>query len=183
MVPKTVSCWAFGRKVVPKRRCVGLLGWNFLPKTTSCWLFGRKLFTKTALFRPCMNYSIEALRTSWTRLSLFSLFSVSFFQTATLLLITLSSLSLSSRFPFQNPPRSSQTSPTTKSTLLKHSNFPNVTHFFAPVDKTTRETKKQPSKDKGQFTFPFSSVIFNFLWVETMIGLSLWNILTLVHVS
>ena len=75
----------------PKQCHVSLLGGNFLPKTASCWPFGGKLFTKMTSFRPCMNYSIEALRTSWP---LFSLFSVRFFQTATLLLITLSSLSL-----------------------------------------------------------------------------------------
>ena len=92
--PKRCRVGLLGGKWFLKRRRVGLLGGNFFTKTASCWPFGGKLFTKTASFRLCMNYSIEALRTSWTRLSLFSLFDVSFFQTETLLLNTLSSPSL-----------------------------------------------------------------------------------------
>ena len=73
-----------------------------------------------------------------------------------------------------------QTSPRTKSTPLKHSNFLNVTHSLAPVDTTAQGSKKQSSKEKGELTFPFSFVIFNFLWVDTMLAI-LWNILTLVE--
>ena len=56
----------------------------------------------------------------------------------------------------------------------------NVTPSLAPVDRTAQGTKKPPTKEKGEFTFPFSSVILNFLWVDIMIGLRLWNILTFV---
>ena len=178
--PKQRRVGLLGGKWSSKRRRVGLLGGKWSPKRHHVGHLGGNFWTERRRLQTCMSNSIEA---SSTRLSLFSLFESETPQPNWNSPSKHSFLSLSSRLPFQSPPRSSQTPPTTKSTLLKHSNFPNVTLFLAHIDTTTQETKKQPSKDKGQFTFPFSFVIFNFLWVDTMIGLSLWNILTLVHVS
>ena len=163
----------------PKRHRVGLLGGKVILKTALCWAFGGKLLNRTTSFTNMhVKLHWSFLNTTFSLLSLRCQFFPNWNSPS-----KHSFLSLSSRFPFQSPPHSFQTSPTAKSTPLKHANFPNVTHFLAPVDTTTQGTKKEPSKDKCEFTFPFSSVIFNFLWVDTMIGLSLWNILTLVHVS
>ena len=148
MVSKTVSCWAFGGKVVPKTASCLALGGKVVPKTTSCWAFGGETLEQNGVIykHACQT---EA---SSTRRLLFSLFET---ETETNLLNSLSSPSL---YGFLL-----QTSPKTKSTSLKHSNFPNVTHSLAPVDTTAQGTKKQSSKEKGEFTFPFSFVIFNFL--------------------
>ena len=79
-------------------------------------------------------------------------------------------LSLSSRFPFANIPK--KQSPLLSNTQTKA----NVTHSLAPIDTTAQRTKKPASKEKCEFTFPFSSVVFNFFWVDTMIGLSVDNV-------
>ena len=150
----------------PKRRRIGLLGGKWSPKRCCAGLLGGKWSPKTASFlQTCMsNWSFLNTTPSLLSLRNWNWNSLS------------DSLSSPSLHGFLL-----QTSPRTKSTPLKHSNFPNVTHSLALVDTTAQGTKKQSSKEKGDFTFPFSSVIFNFLWVDTMIGLSLWNILTLVE--
>ena len=98
---------------------------------------------------------------SSTRRPLFS-----FFETETNLLNSRSSLSLHG-FLLQTSPRT-----------LKHSsqtlNHPQRGHSLAPVDTTAEGTKKQSSKEKGEFTFPFSSVFFfKFLRVYISIFFSL----------
>ena len=164
--PKQRRVGLMGGKWSSKQRRVGLLGGKWSPKQHHVGHLGGNFWTERRRLQTCMSNSIEA---SSTRLSLFSLFESETPQPNWNSPSKHSFVSLSSRLPFQRPPH-----------FL--SNILNVTHFLAPVD-TTQRIKKLPSKEKCEFTFPISSVIFNFLWVDTMIGLSLWNILTLVHVS
>jgi ABC-type Na+ efflux pump permease subunit len=92
---------------------------------------------------------------SSTRLSLFSLFETET-EIETNLLNTRSSPSLHG-FLLQTSPRTLKHS----SQTLKH---PQRGHSLAPVDTTTEGTKKQSSKEKGEFIFPFSSVFFFILF-------------------
>jgi hypothetical protein len=128
------------------------MGWsnvgNLVPKTASCWAFREETLEQNGVVykHACQT------KASSTRRPLLSLFET---ETETLLLNNLSSPSLHGFLL--------QTSPRTKSTPLKHSNFSNVTHSLVPIDTTAQGTKKQSLKEKSEFTFPFSSVIFNFL--------------------
>ena len=170
LVPKTASCWVFRRKVVPKTVSCWAFGEKVVPKTALCWTFGGKVVPKTASFlQTCMSNWISS-----TRCPLFSVFETET-ETETLYLTV---------FPLPLFTVSFCKHPQEQTPLLSNTQTEaNVTHSLAPVDTTAQGIKKQSSKKKGEFTFSFSSAIFNFLWVDTMIGLSLWNILTLVHVS
>ena len=125
VVPKTVLCWAFGGKVVPKRRRFFKPACQKLPQHDALSSVSSKLKQNK---QKCNCLKLK--------LKLFD--------------------SLSS------PSLHVQTFPRTKYTLIKHSNFPSVTHSLASVDTTAQGSKKQSSKEKGELTFPFSSVIFNF---------------------
>ena len=153
LVPKTASCRLLGGKWSPNSAVLGFWGEILIPKTVPCWAFGGESGPQTVSFlQTCMS---EA---SSTRRLLFCLFETETNCNCLKLKLKLSdSLSSPSLHGFLL-----QTSPRTKYTPLKHSNFPNVTHSLVPVDTTAQKSKKQSSKEKGELTFPFSSVIFNF---------------------
>ena len=138
LVPKTASCGLLGGKWSPKRCRVGLLGGKWSPNDV--------VFTNLHV-RSFLNTTPS-----------FYLFEIETNCNCLKLKLKLSDgLSSPSLHGFLL-----QTSPRIKYTSLKHSNFPNVTHSLAPVDTTAQGSKKQSSKEKGELTFPFSSVIFNF---------------------
>jgi hypothetical protein len=168
LVPKTASCGLLGGKWSPKRCRVGLLGGNINPQNGAVlgfWgesgpqngagvlgFWGESGPQTASFLQTCMS---EA---SSTRRPLFCLFETETNCNCLKLKLKLSdSLSSPSLHGFLL-----QTFPRTKYTPIKHSNFPNVTHSLAPVDTTAQGSKKQSSKEKGELTFPFSSVIFNF---------------------
>ena len=137
----------------------------------SCWAFGGKVVPKTPSFlQTCMLNQASS-----TRHPLFSLFqteSETGTETEPCYLTV---------FPLPVWMVSFCKHPKEQSPLLSNTQTEaNVTRSLAPVDTTAQATKKQSSKEKCEFTFPFSSVIFNFLWVDTMLAI-LWNILTLVE--
>ena len=125
-----------GGKWSQKQHRVGLLGGKWSPK--------RRRFYKHA----CQT---EA---SSTQCPLFSLFETKT-ETETLYLTV---------FPLPLFTVSFCKHPQEQSPLLSNTQTEaTVTHSLAPVDTTAQGIKKQSSKKKGEFTFPFSSVIFNFL--------------------
>ena len=152
VVPKTVPCWAFGGKVVPK--------------TTSSWAFVWGKWSPNGVVFT--NLHVRSFLN--TTPSLLFLGNWNCLKLKLKLSIWQSFLSLSSRFPFANIPK--KQSPLLSNTQTEA----NVTHSLAPVDTTTQGTKKPPTKEKGEFTFRFSSVNFNVFWVDTMIGLSVDNV-------
>ena len=142
--------WAFGGKVVPKTAsCVGFWGESGPQNGIVLGIWGETLDQNGVVY----GYACQTEASS-TRRPLFSLF-----KTETEIEMNL----LNSRSSPSLHGFLLQTSPRTKSIPLKHSNFLNVTHSLAPVDTTTQGTKKQSSKEKSEFTFPFSSVNFYFL--------------------
>ena len=154
MVPKTASCGLLGGKWSPKRRRVGFLGGKWSLKRHRVGHLGGNSWSER-----------RRTEASSTRLSLFSLFKTET-ETETNLLNSHSSPTLHG-FLLQTSPRTLKHS----SQTLKHSSqtlkHPQRGHSFAPVDTTAEGTKKQSSKEKDEFTFPFSSVfLFYFIFCE-----------------
>ena len=149
LIPKTASCWAFGRKVVPKTALCWAFEGKVVPKTPSCWAFGGKVVPKTPSFlQTCMLNQASS-----TRHPLFSLFqteSETGTETEPCYLTV---------FPLPVWMVSFCKHPKEQSPLLSNTQTEaNVTHSLAPVDTTAQATKKQSSKEKCEFTFPFSFV-------------------------
>ena len=147
----------------PKRYHVGLLGGNINPQNGAVlgfWgesgpqngivlgIWGETLDQNGVVYGyACQT---EASSTQRPLISLFELETET--KTKTNLLNSCSSPSLHG-FLLQTSPRTLKHS----SQTLKHSQRG---HSFALVDTTAEGTKKQSSKEKVEFTFPFSSVFF-----------------------
>ena len=153
--------WAFGGKVVPKTAsCVGFWGESGPQNGIVLGIWGETLDQNDVVY----GYACQTEASS-TRCPLFSLFETEI-ETETNLLNSRSSHSLHG-FLLQTSPRTLKHS----SQTLKHSSqtlkHPQRGHSFAPVDTTAEGTKKQSSKEKDEFTFPFSSVfLFYFIFCE-----------------
>ena len=115
----------------------------------SCWAFGGE--SGPQMWSFLQTYMSE---TSSTRCPLFSLFETETFLKTETLYLTVFPLPL---YTVSFCKHHQEQSPLLSNTQTED----NVTHSLAPVDTTTQGTKKPPTKEKGEFTFPFAFVIFN----------------------